>query len=226
MPRTIALSAAILAFGSFCFFCLRLHSRDIQQDVSHRVSVVLAANHISTQGLTVSGRDVTLSGPPGSPEISTDTQKLIASVDGVRIVSVRSVEPPPDARTIGASRIETQRKLDGILALGVVEFNPASAQLTPHGRSVLDQVAPVLAASPGLFCEIQGHTDSQGNPTANQALSLRRAVASRNYLIGKRIAPERLLPKGFGATQPIASNATARGRQLNRRINFLLKETP
>jgi outer membrane protein OmpA-like peptidoglycan-associated protein len=45
-------------------------------------------------------------------------------------------------------------------------------------------------------------------------------------LVAKGIAPERLLPKGFGDTQPVASNTTAAGRQLNRRINFLLKETP
>jgi len=45
-------------------------------------------------------------------------------------------------------------------------------------------------------------------------------------LISKGIAPERLLPRAFGDTQPIASNATALGRQLNRRINFLLKEKP
>ena len=225
MLRKIALSATMAAFSLFCFFCLRLHSREIQQDVSNRVTTVLAAHHIPTQGLSIAGRDVTLSGPSGSREISTDTQKLVASVDGVRTVDVRSVEPAPDARTIGA-KVETQRKLDALLSLGVVEFNSDSAQLTPRGRSVLDQVAPVLAASPGLLCEIQGHTDSKGNPTANQALSLRRSLATKAYWVTKGIAAERLVPKGFGDTQPVASNTTAAGRQLNRRIDFLLKETP
>jgi outer membrane protein OmpA-like peptidoglycan-associated protein len=225
MQRKIALAAAMLTFGLFCFFCLRLHSGEIQQDVSNRVSTVLAANHIPTQGVSVSGRDVTLSGPAGSREVSTDTQKLAAGIEGVRTVAVRIVEAMPDARTMGA-KTESQRKLDALLSLGVVEFNPASAQLTPRGRSVLDQVAPLLAASPALLCEIQGHTDSQGNPAANQTLSLRRATATKTYLVAKGIAPERLLPKGFGDTQPVASNATAAGRQRNRRINFLLKENP
>jgi len=225
MPRKIALSVAILAFSLFCVFCLRVHSGEIQQDVATRVAAALTAHHIPIQGLSVSGRDVTLSGPAGSPEISADTQKLVAGIEGVRIVNVRIDESLRDARTIGVKG-DAQRKLDSLLALGVVEFNPASAQLTPQGRRVLDQVAPLLAASPGLLCEIQGHTDSKGNPSANQALSLKRAVATKTYLVAKGIAPERLLPKGFGDTEPIASNTTAAGRQLNRRINFLLKETP
>jgi outer membrane protein OmpA-like peptidoglycan-associated protein len=225
MPRKIALSAAILAFGLFCIFCLRVHSGEIQQDVSTKVAAALTANHNSIKGLSVSGRDVTISGPAGSPEISADTQKLVAGIEGVRVVNVRMDESLRDAKTIGVAA-ESQRKLDSLLALGVVEFNPASAQLTPQGRRVLDQVAPLLAVSPGLFCEIQGHTDSKGNPSANQTLSLNRAVATKAYLVAKGIAPERLLPKGFGDTQPIASNASAAGRQLNRRINFLLKETP
>jgi outer membrane protein OmpA-like peptidoglycan-associated protein len=225
MPRKIALSAAILGFGLFCVFCLRVHSGEIQQDVATRVAAALTARHIPLQGLSVYGRDVTLSGPTASPEISADTQKLVAGIEGVRVVNVRIDESLPDARTIGVKG-DAQRKLDSLLASGVVEFNPASAQLTPQGRRVLDQVAPLLAASPGLLCEIQGHTDSKGNPSANQALSLKRAVATKTYLVAKGIASERLLPSGFGDTKPIASNATAAGRQLNRRINFLLKETP
>ncbi len=225
MPRKLALSASILAFGLFCAFCLRLHSAEIQLDVATRVAAALTAHHIPVRGLSVAGRDVTISGPTGSPEISAGTQKLVAGIDGVRTVSVRIDESVPDARTI-AVKGAAQRKLDSLLALGVVEFNPASAQLTPQGRRVLDQVALLLAASPGLLCEIQGHTDSQGNASANQTLSLQRAVATETYLVAKGIAGERLSPKGFGDTQPVASNATAAGRQLNRRINFLLKETP
>jgi len=185
----------------------------------------LAAHHIPIAALSVAGRDVTLSGPPGSREISTDTQKLVAGIDGVRTVDVRRVAAMPDARTTGA-KADTQRNLDSLLTLSVVEFDPDSAQLTPRGRGVLDRVAPLLAASPALFCEIQGHTDSRGDPAANQTLSLSRAVATKSYLVAKGIAAERLLPKGFGDTQPIASNLTAAGRQQNRRINFLLKETP
>jgi OOP family OmpA-OmpF porin len=195
----------------------------IQQDVSGNVASVLSANQIPTTGASVDGRDVLLTGPAGSTQVSEATQRLVASAEGVRIVNVRATDASPDASTMVA-KTETQGKLDSLLAQDVVEFNPASADLTAHGKEVLDQVAPMLAATPALECEIQGHTDSQGKPDANLALSYRRAIATKNYLVNKGIGPERLFTKGYGDTQPIASNETAAGRRKNRRINFVLKE--
>ena len=228
MQRRIVLSIVVLGFGLFCYLCLRQHSFMIQQDVSGRVSKVLATNQISSAGVSIDGRDVVLAGPAGSHEISEDTQKLVAGVYGVRTVAIRAIAPAeaaPDARAI-APKIDTQGKLDAILAQSMVEFNPASAQLTARGRNALNRVAPLLADSPTLFCEIQGHTDSLGNSDANQSLSYRRAIETKNYLVNQGIAPERLIPKAFGDTQPIASNDTAAGRQRNRRINFVLREKP
>jgi outer membrane protein OmpA-like peptidoglycan-associated protein len=226
MLRTIVLSGAILAFGSLCYWCLHSHSFEIQQDVAGRVQQTLAGNRIPSQNMTVDGRDVVLSGIAGSHEIAADTQKLVAGVEGVRTVEARVIpaaDTAPDAKA-AALTTGTQGKIDSLLAQDVVEFDPASAQLTPHGRAVLDQIAPMLAASPALFCEIQGHTDSAGDPNANKALSYRRALETKNYLVNQGIAPERLEPKAYGDTQPIASNQTAAGRRKNRRINFVLKE--
>ena len=225
MQRSIFLSVALLALGLFCFYCINMHAPIIQQDVSKNVASVLAANHVPSQGLSVDGRDVLLTGPAGSPQVSESTQSLAASVEGVRIVNVSTTasDVTPDAST-RAAKTETQGKLDSLLSQDIVEFDPASAQLTPHGKEVLDQVAPLLAASPALLCEIQGHTDSQGNAAANMELSYRRAIETKNYLVNKGIEPERLTTKGYGDTQPIASNDTAAGRRQNRRINFVLKE--
>ena len=224
MQRGLFLSVALLALGLFCFYCINMHAPMIQQDVTGRVVSVLAANHVSSQGLSVDGRDVLLTGPAGSAQVSEATQRLVGSTDGVRIVNVRTTtDATPDASTVTA-RTETQGKLDSLLTQDVVEFNPASADLTAHGREVLDQVAPLLSAAPTALCEIQGHTDSQGNAEANLALSFRRAIATKNYLVNKGISPERLITKGYGDTQPIAPNETAAGRRKNRRINFVLKE--
>jgi OOP family OmpA-OmpF porin len=157
--------------------------------------------------------------------VSEATQKLVASAEGVRVVNIRTTDATPDAST-RALKTATQGKLDALLSQDVVEFDSASARLTEHGREVLDQVAPLLAASPASLCEIQGHTDAQGNPNANRELSYRRAIETKNYLVNKGIAPERLETKGYGDTVPIASNETAEGRRKNRRINFVLKEKP
>jgi outer membrane protein OmpA-like peptidoglycan-associated protein len=196
----------------------------IQQEISGQVARVLATNRISTQGVTVDGRDVLLAGPAGSLQIAEPTQKLVAETYGVRTVSVRTLDVAPEASTKPA-KTETQAKLNSLPPLDVVEFDPASAQLTARGRQVLDQVAPLLAAA-GSSVEIQGHTDSQGNPDANLSLSYRRAIATKNYLVNKGIVPDRLATKGYGDTQPIAPNDTAAGRRKNRRITFVPKEKP
>ncbi len=67
-----------------------------------------------------------------------------------------------------------------------------------------------------------GHTDSQGDNDKNQLLSEKRAQASVDFLVQKGVAQERLLTAGFGETKPIASNKTAKGRTLNRRVEFEL----
>ena len=229
MPRSIALSIAVLAFGFLCFYCLRMHGPMIQQDVSARVVEALAAEHISSQAAVTDGRDVTLTGPAKSVQVSEATRKLVADVYGVRTVSVHTVDAAADASTVTAPappQAVSQSKIDSLLEQDVVEFAEGSADLTAHGQEVLDQVAPVLLASPGLNCDIQGHTDSQGDAAANKDLSYRRAISTKNYLVNKGIAPERLTTEGLGDSKPIASNDTAEGRRKNRRINFVLKEKP
>jgi len=226
MQRNILLSVAVLAFGLLCFSCLQMNSGGIQQDISDRVVRALAANHISSQAVSVDGRDVLLTGPANSVQVSEATQRLVAAVEGVRVVNIHSTtgESLPDASAI--SRTDPQAKLDTLLQQDVVEFDPASAVLTAHGRAVLDQVAQVMTTSPTSYWEIQGHTDSQGNAESNRDLSYRRAIATKNYLVNQGIPPERLTTEAFGGTKPIASNETPEGRRKNRRINFVLREKP
>ena len=71
--------------------------------------------------------------------------------------------------------------------------------------------------------EIQGHTDDQGSADHNLDLSNRRAEAVRTWLVRAGIAPHRLAARGYGKNQPIATNATAAGRALNRRVQFVIE---
>jgi OOP family OmpA-OmpF porin len=228
MQRRIVLSIAILTFGLFCFFCVDFHSRMVERDISARAGQVLAANRASGVALSVDGRDVVLRGPASSREVADDAGKLIAALDGVRTVDVRLTSPPealPDAKAI-STETTTQSKLDALLAQRVVEFDPSSARLTARGRAVLDRVALLIASSPSLLCEVQGHTDSSGNSESNRKLSFKRAIATKNYLVNRGISPARLVAKAYGDSAPLASNRTAAGRQRNRRINFVLEEKP
>ncbi|MCL4143021.1 UNVERIFIED_CONTAM: hypothetical protein GTU68_031460 [Idotea baltica] len=70
---------------------------------------------------------------------------------------------------------------------------------------------------------IEGHTDSVGSKSTNQALSDRRANAVRDYLIANGIAADRLTAAGYGEDNPIANNKTRAGRKENRRVEVKLK---
>lgn len=76
--------------------------------------------------------------------------------------------------------------------------------------------------NPQVTADIYGHTDSTGPNKYNQKLSERRAQAVINYLVGNGIAPDRLTARGFGESQPAASNKTKAGRQKNRRVELNL----
>jgi OmpA-OmpF porin, OOP family len=77
---------------------------------------------------------------------------------------------------------------------------------------------------PGTFIEIGGHTDSSGNPEANLTLSQQRAEVVRTTLIDSGVSADVLRAKGYGDTQPVASNDTAEGRFQNRRISYTVVE--
>lgn len=108
------------------------------------------------------------------------------------------------------------------LALDPITFESGSATITPEGIDVLQRAVDFLTANPDVRVAIEGHTDSAGSATGNQALSEARAVAVRDYLVSQGIEDLRLETVGFGESQPIADNGTAEGRAQNRRIEFRL----
>ena len=77
-----------------------------------------------------------------------------------------------------------------------------------------------MKANPKLTGEVQGHTDSTASAEHNQKLSEARAKAVRDYFIQQGIASERVRAKGYGETQPVASNDTPEGRAKNRRVEL------
>jgi len=87
----------------------------------------------------------------------------------------------------------------------------------------LNSVAMILQEDPTVAFEVGGHTDNVGPEHSNWVLSEQRAKAVVEYLISKGIAAERLTPKGYGASRPIAESATEEGRWLNRRIEFSIR---
>ncbi len=101
-----------------------------------------------------------------------------------------------------------------------VFFDFDKATLRPESHSELNYWVDLLKKYPVLKIEIDGHTDSVGTAAYNLKLSLARAQAVKSYLVANGVKAKQLVPKGFGATQPKASNATDEGRQRNRRTEF------
>ena len=112
------------------------------------------------------------------------------------------------------------RPIEQKFILRGINFESGSAALTPDSYSVLDQVVKSLMAYPEVKVEVRGYTDSVGGWELNLTLSQRRSDSVKKYLTNSGIQSERILSKGYGEDDPIASNKTAGGRAENRRIEF------
>ncbi len=107
---------------------------------------------------------------------------------------------------------------------GSVLFDFDSAQVRPDAERTLDELAEVLKGYAGRPARIEGHTDSVASDDYNQKLSERRADAVRAWLVAHGTERTRLATRGFGETKPIADNATAEGRQRNRRVEVIIEK--
>jgi outer membrane protein OmpA-like peptidoglycan-associated protein len=104
-----------------------------------------------------------------------------------------------------------------------VLFGVDSAAIDGRGRASVEEVAAVLAEFPKTAVIVQGHTDSSGSEEHNQRLSERRADAVRSVLVSRGVVSGRISAVGLGESDPVASNATAWGRQQNRRVDLVLR---
>lgn len=115
----------------------------------------------------------------------------------------------------------TDRKLE---IKDAVYFDTGKATIKPKSFPLLDQMATVISEHPEIaHVRVEGHTDNRSGREYNLRLSQARAESVRQYLIGKGVAPERLAAQGFGFDRPVADNATAEGRALNRRTEFIIE---
>ncbi len=101
-----------------------------------------------------------------------------------------------------------------------ITFAYDSAAVQPQFQPTLNEVASVLAQYPKTYIDVLGHTDSDGSDAYNQGLSERRAAAVADYLSGHGVQSARIATRGYGETQPIASNTTEEGKASNRRVEI------
>ncbi len=111
-------------------------------------------------------------------------------------------------------------EIGGKVVLQNIFFATNKFDLQDESRTELQKLIDFLTQNPKLKIEVSGHTDNKGTMQANQVLSENRARSVYQYLIANGISADRLSFKGFGQTQPIASNDTEDGRSQNRRTEF------
>lgn len=114
-------------------------------------------------------------------------------------------------------------QVDKKMILKNLYFELDKAVILEESYRELDQLAYQLRRNNKLAISIFGHTDTSGTDLYNQKLSEDRANAVKNYLLGKGISEFRISSKGFGSTQPIGDNSSEEGRQLNRRVEIVVK---
>jgi len=105
-----------------------------------------------------------------------------------------------------------------------INFKVGSAELLRDSYNILDQIAEVIKENKVRKLLISGHTDSTHTEAYNLKLSLARANSVKSYLVSKGIPEDSLVTQGFGKRKPKASNASERGRRLNRRVEFFILE--
>lgn len=117
--------------------------------------------------------------------------------------------------------IELEKTTTGSMAvLNNIFFELDKYDLKSKSIPELQKIIRFMKENPQIRVEISGHTDNIGQASYNKQLSEKRALSVFHYLVEKGIEKNRLLPKGFGSDNPIATNDSEEGRQLNRRIEF------
>jgi len=141
-------------------------------------------------------------------------EQSVAVHGGEEVVVVAVMEPVLVALT--KERIEIKES---------VFFETGKAAIKAESHGLLDQVAALLEAHAEVQrVRIEGHTDSRGSAEANLRLSQERAAAVREYLLGRGVAPKRLVSVGFGETRPLDPRENEVAWSQNRRVDFWIEE--
>jgi OmpA-OmpF porin, OOP family len=112
-----------------------------------------------------------------------------------------------------------------VLTFGDVLFATGKSDIKAGAMANFDRLAESLKKQEGSHITIEGHTDSVGGDESNIALSQRRADSVKSYLVGRGVAAERISAAGKGSAFPVTSNASAAGRQKNRRVEVIIEDS-
>jgi outer membrane protein OmpA-like peptidoglycan-associated protein len=181
---------------------------------------------------TQAGEDARRAGMAGKAAADEEAKRAAAAA-----AAAEQAEAAGQVRAAEVAKEELRNRLSQVLPtrvterglvseLGGVQFATGTATLTTPAQVSLARFAGVVSSYPGLKFSVEGHSDNTGSAEKNQELSLRRAIAVRDNLIAQGIPASTLDVDGFGASRPVADNATAEGRAHNRRVEIVVSGGP
>jgi OOP family OmpA-OmpF porin len=140
-------------------------------------------------------------------------------------VAEAAPEPKPAPVVVAKPAPKPEPVVEKVSLKAGALFDVNKADLKAAGKSELDALAGKIKDSNTQIEQITvtGHTDSAGSKQLNETLSERRADAVKSYLVSKGLSGDRIVTKGAGDAQPVASNKTAAGRAQNRRVDIDIK---
>ncbi len=167
---------------------------------------------------------------PAEVELPAGTYTITATADG-HLAQTRDVQVQAGGKLVVTfDLVPSPRKIlvifkgDKIEILQQVRFATGKSTILPESFNLLQQVVDAIIKNNVKRVKVEGHTDNRGAKPANQTLSEDRARSVMEYLIAQGIDRVRLESVGYGDSKPIAPNLTARGRELNRRVEFIVLE--
>ena len=185
------------------------------------VPVLGALSRLSTGTLVVTDREVKLSGDAlyeaAAGQIRAGLGKDFPQGWQFKPeISVKPAAAPVDATVC-------QQLFADLLGKARIRFESGKADIVADSAGLLDRLIETALRCPNANIEVAGHTDTDGEEAANQALSEKRAQAVTDYLVRAGLPASRFTPVGYGSTQPVAGNESDEGKAQNRRIDFVVR---
>lgn len=213
-------------FGSSSVYSAARTAEDLPADWPIRVlSGIEALSRLSNGVVSVTPEAITVRGISHDE----DAQATIAGFLSDRLGDAKSYSldityeaPPPPADEPMTPEMCESQIAEVQRSTGKITFEPGSATIAASSLDTMNAIATILSDCGEIRLEIQGHTDSQGRESMNQALSQDRAQTVLNELRSRRVLTSTYTAKGYGESVPIAENDTEEGREANRRIEFRL----
>lgn len=159
--------------------------------------------------------------------LAAQTQQAQAQAQQAQLAAQRAEQEKEAtrARLMGQLNqvLQTKDSARGLIVnMSDVLFDLNRATLKPGAKLRLAKVAGIIQAYPDLRLQIEGYTDSTGTPAYNQKLSEKRAQTVRDFLVAQGVSESNVTAQGLGEANPVATNATASGRQMNRRVDLVV----